>query len=218
MVKLLKTVYGDQIYISRSDLEVDVTFDHLGFAKVNPIFKRSYFTGIAKSVLPELTQSVVSLTNLYDAFKNKANLVEILDNGHIRLSNDDQEWFVGEKVSDEEDEKMVGTCFERFAPFYNKLDAISEGSSGDWHIGRVNFTGSILERIVNYETVTVRDTLSQDIGIILTAKCFPNIKKVEAVCADFIYCDSSEKFMTVLSSGFFNGTVKFRMLVDTLRC
>ena len=219
MIRLLKTVYTGQIFVSNPNDAVNIAYDLNGSSLVNRIFKNSYFNGIPQMVLPELTQSIISVPDVYEALKNKADAVEVQKNGQIvlTLEGTTDRWHVGEKVSDEENKKLVGEAFTMFEPFHDMLDAIGSGRGENWEYSSILCGSDIIERLINYETVTIRDPDVEDVGIILTSKCFPSIKKCDGIQAEFIYSSTSERFMTVMSSRFFN-TVTYRMLVDTLKC
>ena len=224
IIKLIKTTYTDNIFISNIMGSTSMVAS-MNVMKINKIFANSYYTGISERIIPELVQSIVSVEILYDAFKAKAESIEVCDNNHIRIySESGEEFFVGEHLDEHENNMYYGNILSGFDDVYNILDVYGDhiNADSDWKYDSKMCTSDELVRLVNYETITVRSDNEQDVGLIITAKCFPNIKKCEGIKIDWLYNNKQEMFTALVASQFMSCDVfkpiVFHMMVKALRC
>ena len=189
----------------------------------NKIFTTSYFSHIVDKIMPELTGCVTTIPVLYDLFHDGIDTVEVKDNGHIMFgTKDGTEVCAGVKVTDTNHDQYIGNMFNRIKDLYEMLTR--EGDDGpEYKYSNINMAPEDLARLVEYDTVTVRSDVDPDIAIILTCKCFPNIKKCNGVEIAWIYKGDEEMYKTMVASQFMADKypvkpIVFKMIVDTLRC
>ena len=220
VIKLLKTVYADVVFISYASAPVNIIYDHLGNPDTDKIFKRSYFTNAVGQLLVELAGSTMSIVDAYNAFKKGADTIEIKPNKHIIVTSEDKEYMIGIKLDTPEHDKLLDEGYGMLKPFYDKLGEINTdtGLTPDgYKYDQLQCGPDIVTRLINYETVTLRSEVENDVGLILTCKCFPNIKKCDTFTVGWLYKDEDERFMCMVSSSFPN-KIGFRMFIDALRC
>lgn len=225
IIKLIKTTYEGNIFISNLSGNMSIVASK-AISPLNKIFETSYYTGVVERLIPELAQSLVSIDVLYNAFKAKAESVDVCDNNHIYLySESGEEFFVGERLSLHEHNLNYAEAIHQFDDIFNVLDAyesIDNMNNYGWYYDTKMCTSEEIVRLVNYETITVRSDNESDVGLILTAKCFPNIKKCEGIQLDWLYHEGEEMYSVLVTSQFMSAAVfkpiVFHMMVKALRC
>ena len=222
IIKLIKTTYTDNVFISNTS-GMSIVANETD-TPVNKIFSHSYYTGMVERMIPELAQSLVSVNVLYNAFKAKPESIEVYDNNHICIySKSGEEFFIGERLDIAEHEERYRRVMQQFDDIFGILDKYGDNlNANGWYYDTKMCTSEDIARLVNYETITIRSTTEEDIGLILTAKCFPNIKKCEAIQLDWLYNDENEMFDVLVTSQFLSKStfkpIVFHMLVKAVRC
>lgn len=212
-IKLLKTVYEDMVFVSGRNVPITAVFDHIGSPGTNKIFRRSYFSHMVELLPVELAQSFMSIQACYEAFKNKCMYISTGDD-YVTLTNGDKSYTVANRLSKEEADTIMLNLISWFFE-YNDEEIAKLGDTA--HYSGTTCEYSVIERLIRYETVTIREDENSDIGIILTAKCFPNIKKCGMIQINWLWHDGEEQFTTCISSAYPDNII-FRMVVETLRC
>lgn len=222
LIKLIKTVYTGNIFISKTGIDMDMIYDYSDNV-ANAIFRVSYFSHIVDKIMPELTGCITMVPTLYDAFHDGVETVEVASNGHIMFGNKaGEEHCVGLRVTDDVHDKYMGNMFVNIKDLYELLTR--DGDDGpEYTYDNIDMPAEDILRLINYDTITVRNKTDSDIGIILTCKCFPNIKKCNGIDISWVYKDDEEMYKTMVKSQFMSdkypsNPVVFTMIVDTLRC
>lgn len=212
IIKLVNTVYKEHVFISNASEPMNYMAEPLEYESTNKIFQRSYFVNIVPRVFPELEESIISMNDIYQALKMKLEAIDVVDNTIYLIDNEGHTYPVGIKITpDKYDQISVKSTMERMQPYYDALN------SNEWTFSSVTCGRDVVDRLIDYQTVTIRDEEHDGVAVILTAKCFPNIKKCDAMQIDWLSKPDDERFYTMITSSFMDG-ILFRMLVETLKC
>ena len=213
-LKLIKSVYPKAIYVSSLENNL-VTCAN--FEGVNPIFRASYFQRLVDTFIPELHDTIVDVSQLYDSIKNKMISVEVLDNGWISAEDEKGDArYIAHTVSDAIRGKAMGDTLNKFKPYFNIITA--EDNLGH-KIYEYDVMPEEIARLVAYDTVTFRAEPESDIALILTCKCFPNIKKCGNITIQWFVKGDEGRLMFLVNSIYgVSKPVWFTMLGEALRC
>lgn len=213
-LKLIKSAYPKVIYITRPEDNMVVFTNSTG---VNPIFKYSHFTHVKDNIPVEMTSSLIDVEVLYNALKDKMESIEVRDNGSICAENSKgQVYIIGHKTTEVQTSNIMGMALEGFKVYYNIISSIDHLA---YTIYEYKCTAENISRLVNYETVTFRPDPESSIGLILTCKCFPNIKKCRDIQIQWLCKDDEGKFYFIVSSSYMdNKPIGFVMVGEALRC
>lgn len=213
IIKLIKTVYSERVFVSYATERMNFIAEPLQYESTNPIFRRSYFTFVVDRLIPELQSSIIDIPAIYNVSKLKIEGVEVdeLSGGISLFDIDGKSHVVAARVKPDRYSEICTEVMSRMDPFYETL------KMKGWIQSSVSCSSDIITRLIDYDTVTIRDDFNPDVAIILTAKCFPNIKKCQAITVDWASNDEDERFHTIVASQYMDGIV-FRMQVEALKC
>ena len=213
-IKLIKSAYPSVIYVSRAEDGLALFTNAKG---VNPAFKYSHFTGMNKLLPPEMFESLIDVEVTYNAIKDKMDTIEVLENGTIIADvGNSKPYAIGHKASSIQTSNIMGMSLEGFKMYYSILSA---EDNLDYDITEYDCTEEDITRLINYETVTFRPEPESSLGLILTCKCFPNIKKCKGITIQWLSKSDEDRFYFIVYSKYMDkNQAGFVMTGEALRC
>lgn len=204
--KLVRNVYNQ--YLLTKTFVFNSTFS---MKPINPLFKRSYFT-IGETFSEDLHNTVYNPDIVNDAIKDKVKQYYINEEGQLVFigGKSEKEFIVGIKLDDNTvaniEELMLANAKRSILEL--KEDTYEYKKEGDINI---------IQKLIDYEVVTLRCTENKEIALIMTNKLFPNIKKMDNFLVTW-FVDDSEVFNIVVQSTYFDGAYSFNQYIQGIRC
>lgn len=204
--KLVRNVYNQ--YVMTTAFIFNST---LSLKSINPLFKRSYFT-IGEVFSKELHNAVYNHDNVNDAIKDKVKQFYINEEGQLVFlgGKSEKEFIVGIKLDDNTvanmEELMLANAKRSILEL--KEDTYEYKKEGDINT---------IQKLIDYEVVTLRCTENKEIALIMTNKLFPNVKKMDNFLVTW-FVDDSEIFNIVVQSSYFDGLATFTQYIQGIRC
>ena len=218
VIKLIKTVYTGKIFVSPYNMAQDIVYECVDNPKTNKIFNYGYFTHIEHMLPAQMCGTILDVMTCYEAFKNKCDIIEIKSNNIVELSNGDATYPIGMVLDKKVSLNYYMEGAKRVLPFFETLSDIQAGDgSENTHYEEIECGAVTIGRLIGYETITIRCEEENDVGIILTCKCLPNIKKCEKINLGFMYKDDQEMVQTFVGA-VYKDAIEYRMVLSTLRC
>ena len=79
-------------------------------------------------------------------------------------------------------------------------------------------TLEIIDRLNNYEVITLRCNEDKEIALIMTNKLFPNSKKMEHFTINWLVREDDEVFLIDIASLYYDDSILFKTLLKGIRC
>ena len=111
---------------------------------------------------------------------------------------------------------MVADMEEKL--LYNYSEEITNDFSKEAYIYQKDSTLEIIDRLNNYEVITLRCNEDKEIALIMTNKLFPNSKKMEHFTINWIVKEDDEVFLIDIASLYYDDSILFKTLLKGIRC
>lgn len=209
MNKLVRNVYSQYVVGS-----VYVFNSPLGLKNINPLFKKSYFSINVDGFNNALHNAIYNPSEVNEAIKDKVKSFYVDDDNYIIFYNgkSNEEFHVGRKIN----ENMVADMEEKL--LYNYSEEITNDFSKEAYIYQKDSTLEIIDRLNNYEVITLRCNEDKEIALIMTNKLFPNSKKMEHFTINWIVKEDDEVFLIDIASLYYDDSILFKTLLKGIRC
>lgn len=209
MNKLVRNVYNQYVVGS-----VYVFNSPLGLKNVNPLFRKSYFKLVIDDEFNmNLHNAIYNPSDVNDAIKDKVKSFYIDDDNYIIFygGKSNEEFHVGRKINEnivaDMEEKMLYSYTEDLLNFNKDANEYQKLSTLD-----------IIDRLNNYEVITLRCTEDKEIALIMTNKLFPNSKKMDSFVVSWFVKEDDEVFLMDIQSYYFDNSFLFKTCLKGIRC
>lgn len=212
LIKLVKTVYPTNCFYSQLG---ETTSTIVGYPDSDPedVFRKSYFVFCGESYFPsEWNNLHIDINNMIEAIKDKVTGWELDDKNLYFMNGKSGSKFNIASIeldAEKAKDKVMGVVF---------------GQEGDFECKEYSrvYGSDTFERLLDYQVLTLRpheNDLVDDVAVIVTRKCFPNIKKMNELSVTWKVREEEEIFDVVLHSFFLDKhPVQFFHFVKAVRC
>ena len=209
MNKLVRNVYSQ--YVLGSNL---VFNSPLGLKNVNPLFKKSYFIINPSDYVSELHNAIYNPSEVNEAIKDKVKSFYIDDDNYIIFYNgkSNEEFHVGRKIN----ENIAADMEEKILYKYSE-DFLNFDKKSSYNYQKVS-TLDIIDRLNNYEVITLRCTEDKEIALIMTNKLFANSKKMDKFIVNWFVQEDNEVFIMDIQSFYYDESILFKTSLKGIRC
>ena len=209
MNKLVRNVYSQ--YVLGSNL---IFNSPLGLKNVNPLFKKSYFIINPSDYASELHNAIYNPSEVNEAIKDKVKSFYIDDDNYIVFYNgkSNEEFHVGRKIN----ENISADMEEKILYKYSE-DFLNFDKKSSYNYQKVS-TLDIIDRLNNYEVITLRCTEDKEIALIMTNKLFANSKKMDKFIVNWFVQEDNEVFIMDIQSFYYDESILFKTSLKGIRC
>ena len=216
-IKLIKSLFPDEVYF----YPIDSSYVRISSVNAKDYFTHAVFIVNTKFITPELVNTLVKIPNIIEALKAKADKICVkYKKVHLINSETGKKFIIAAFLELAPNvlthiENLKNDYLDKFFPYLydDSEDAVAYDKI---------FTAAdrIQERLLNYEVITARPETADDIAMIFTNKCFPNVKKMESLEIRWFPCVSgeSELVAAVIHAKYLDGKILFDNTVLTLKC